>query len=191
MAGVMRQRFGILAESSVIPSITEIWLLILVFYRHIGKTGGQIFHELMIRHDVHHIFGYPGGCVLPMFDAIYRAKDFGFTLPRHEQGGGHMAQGFARVTGNPGVLLVTSGPGATNLITPMVDALADGTPMVVFCGQESTEWNASARKTAELTQKMDEASEIATSGRQGPVLVELPLDVTAGILSTAPESAPM
>lgn len=116
-----------------------------------------------------------------------------------------MAQGYARVTGKPGVVLVTSGPGATNLITPMMDALADGTPMVVFCGQVSTtsigtdgfqeadvlsmsqpctKWNVSVRKTADLPRRINEAFEIATSGRPGPVLVELPKDVTAGILST-------
>ncbi|KAJ5282961.1 hypothetical protein N7505_000941 [Penicillium chrysogenum] len=162
---------------------------------------------MMVCHDVRHIFGYPGGCILPVFDAIHQAKSFGFTLPRQEQGGGHMAQGYARVSGKPGVVLVTSGPGATNLITPMMDALADGTPMVVFCGQVSadkigtdafqeadilsmsqpcTKWNVSVRKTEELAQRIREAFEIATSGRPGPVLVELPLDVTAGILSKVP-----
>ncbi|KAJ5386282.1 hypothetical protein N7509_008823 [Penicillium cosmopolitanum] len=171
----------------------------------LGKTGGQIFHEMMIQHDVRHIFGYPGGCILPVFDAIHESKHFDFILPRHEQGGGHMAQGYARVTGKPGVVLVTSGPGATNLITPMMDALADGTPMVVFCGQVSTnsigmdgfqeadvlsmsqpctKWNVSVRKTADLPKRINEAFEIATSGRPGPVLVELPKDVTAGVLST-------
>lgn len=118
-----------------------------------------------------------------------------------------MAQGYARVTGKPGVVLVTSGPGATNLITPMMDALADGTPMVVFCGQVSTtaigtdgfqeadvlsmsqpctKWNVSVRKTADLPKRIDEAFEISMSGRPGPVLVELPKDVTAGVLSTNP-----
>lgn len=151
------------------------------------------------------IVGYPGGCILPVFDAIHESKHFDFILPRHEQGGGHMAQGYARVTGKPGVVLVTSGPGATNLITPMMDALADGTPMVVFCGQVSTnsigtdgfqeadvlsmsqpctKWNVSVRKTTDLPRRINEAFEIATSGRPGPVLVELPKDVTAGVLST-------
>jgi acetolactate synthase-1/2/3 large subunit len=123
-----------------------------------------------------------------------------------------MAQGYARITGKPGVVLVTSGPGATNLITPMMDALADGTPMVVFCGQVSadkigtdafqeadilsmsqpcTKWNVSVCKTEELAQRIREAFEIATSGRPGPVLVELPLDVTASILSKAPTDLPI
>lgn len=117
-----------------------------------------------------------------------------------------MAQGYARVSGKPGVVLVTSGPGATNLVTPMMDALADGTPMVVFCGQVSTnaigmdgfqeadmlsisqpctKWNVSVRKTVDLPRRIDEAFHIATSGRPGPVLVELPKDVTAGIFSGA------
>lgn len=86
----------------------------------------------------HLIVGYPGGAILPVFDAIYNSKHFDFILPRHEQGAGHMAEGYARASGKPGVVVVTSGPGATNVITPMQDALSDGTPMVVFCGQVPT-----------------------------------------------------
>ena len=81
----------------------------------VGLTGGQIFHEMMLRHNVKVIFGYPGGAILPVFDAIYNSPHFDFKLPRHEQGAGHMAEGYARVTGLPGVVLVTSGPGATNM----------------------------------------------------------------------------
>ena len=80
-------------------------------------SGGQIFNEMMLRHDVKHIFGYPGGAILPVFDAIYNSPNFHFVLPRHEQGAGHMAEGYARVSGKPGVVLVTSGPGATNVVT--------------------------------------------------------------------------
>ncbi|KAJ3495472.1 hypothetical protein NMY22_g19935 [Coprinellus aureogranulatus] len=101
----------------------------------VGLTGGQIFHEMMLRHGVKHIFGYPGGAILPVFDAIYKSPHFDFVLPRHEQGAGHMAEGYARVSGLPGVVLVTSGPGATNVITPMQDALSDGIPLIVFTGQ--------------------------------------------------------
>ncbi|KAJ1623034.1 thiamine pyrophosphate enzyme, N-terminal TPP-binding domain-containing protein, partial [Pavlovales sp. CCMP2436] len=90
--------------------------------------------QMMAEHKVSHVFGYPGGAILPVFDAIYESPHINFILSRHEQGAGHMAQGFARVTGKPGVVLVTSGPGATNLITPLQDALKDGTPIVVFCG---------------------------------------------------------
>ena len=104
-----------------------------------GMNGGQIFCEMMAEHSVRHIFGYPGGCILSTFDAIYQSPhNFTMVLPRHEQGGGHMAEGYARASGQPGVLLVTSGPGATNCITPMQDAMSDGIPLVVFTGQVPT-----------------------------------------------------
>ncbi|TEA14084.1 Acetolactate synthase catalytic subunit [Colletotrichum sidae] len=172
----------------------------------IGKTGGEIFHEMMLRQGVKHIFGYPGGAILPVFDAIYNSKHFDFILPKHEQGAGHMAEGYARASGKPGVVLVTSGPGATNVITPMQDALSDGTPMVVFCGQvvtsaigsdafqeadvigisrACTKWNVMVKNVAELPRRINEAFEIATSGRPGPVLVDLPKDVTASVLRKA------
>ncbi|OKP00802.1 Acetolactate synthase catalytic subunit, mitochondrial [Penicillium subrubescens] len=169
----------------------------------VGMSGGEIFHEMMLRLDVKQIFGYPGGAILPVFDAIYNSKHFDFVLPKHEQGAGHMAQGYARASGKPGVVLVTSGPGATNVVTPMQDALSDGTPMVVFCGQvptsaigtdsfqeadvigisrACTKWNVMVKSVGELPRRIQEAFEIATSGRPGPVLVDLPKDVTAGIL---------
>jgi len=171
----------------------------------VGMSGGQIFHEMMLRHGVKHIFGYPGGAILPVFDAIYNSKHFDFVLPRHEQGAGHMAEGYARVSGKPGVVLVTSGPGATNVVTPMQDALSDGVPLVVFCGQVATsaigsdafqeadvvgisrsctKWNVMVKDITELPRRINEAFKIATSGRPGPVLVDLPKDVTAGILRT-------
>ncbi|KAK3076912.1 Acetolactate synthase, mitochondrial, partial [Coniosporium uncinatum] len=129
---------------------------------------------------------------------------FDFILPRHEQGAGHMAEGYARASGKPGVVLVTSGPGATNVVTPMQDALMDGTPMVVFCGQvvtssigsdafqeadmvgisrPCTKWNVMVKNIAELPRRINEAFEIATSGRPGPVLVDLPKDVTGATLT--------
>jgi acetolactate synthase-1/2/3 large subunit len=172
----------------------------------VGLSGGEIFHEMMLRQGVKHIFGYPGGAILPVFDAIYNSKHFDFILPKHEQGAGHMAEGYARASGKPGVVLVTSGPGATNVITPMQDAFSDGTPMVVFCGQvvtsaigtdafqeadvvgisrPCTKWNVLVKNVAELPMRIKEAFEIATSGRPGPVLVDLPKDVTAGILRRA------
>jgi len=172
----------------------------------VGMTGGEIFHEMMLRQRVKVIFGYPGGAILPVYDAIYNSDYFDFVLPRHEQGAGHMAEGYARVTGKPGVVLVTSGPGATNVITAMQDALSDGLPMVVFTGQVAstligtdafqeadvvgisrpcTKWNVMVRDIAELPRRINEAFEIATSGRPGPVLVDLPKDVTAGTLRTA------
>ncbi|KAJ2921716.1 hypothetical protein H1R20_g15375, partial [Candolleomyces eurysporus] len=160
---------------------------------------------MMLRHGVKHIFGYPGGAILPVFDAIYKSPHFDFVLPRHEQGAGHMAEGYARVSGLPGVVLVTSGPGATNVITPMQDALSDGIPLVVFSGQVATsaigsdafqeadvvgisrsctKWNVMVKDIAELPRRINEAFKIATSGRPGPVLVDLPKDVTAGVLTT-------
>ncbi|RAK78944.1 acetolactate synthase [Aspergillus fijiensis CBS 313.89] len=169
-------------------------------------TGGEIFHEMMQRHNVKHIFGYPGGAILPVFDAIYNSKKVDFVLPKHEQGAGHMAEGYARASGKPGIVLVTSGPGATNVVTPMQDALCDGTPMIVFCGQVATsligsdgfqeadmlgisrsctKWNVMVRHVSELPQRINEAFQIATSGRPGPVLVDLPKDVTAAVLRKA------
>ncbi|KAM3075992.1 Acetolactate synthase, mitochondrial [Clarireedia jacksonii] len=172
----------------------------------IGMSGGEIFHEMMLRQGVKHMFGYAGGAILPVFDAIYNSPHFEFILPKHEQGAGHMAEGYARASGKPGVVLVTSGPGATNVITPMQNALSDGTPMVVFSGQvpttaigsdafqeadvigisrACTKWNVMVKNVAELPKRIMEAFEIATSGRPGPVLVDLPKDVTAGILRKA------
>lgn len=169
----------------------------------IGLTGGQIFHEMMIRHNVDTVFGYPGGAILPVYDAIHDSNAFNFVLPKHEQGAGHMAEGYARASGKPGVVLVTSGPGATNVVTPMADALADGVPMIVFTGQvptsaigtdafqeadvigisrSCTKWNVMVKSVEELPLRINEAFEIAVSGRPGPVLVDLPKDVTAAIL---------
>ncbi|SCU90055.1 LANO_0D07426g1_1 [Lachancea nothofagi CBS 11611] len=171
----------------------------------IGLTGGQIFHEMMRRHNVDTVFGYPGGAILAVYDAIYNSKYFNFVLPKHEQGAGHMAEGYARASGKPGVVLVTSGPGATNVITPMADALADGVPMVVFTGQVATssigtdafqeadvigisrpctKWNVMVKTIDELPRRINEAFEIAVSGRPGPVLVDLPKDVTSAVLKT-------
>lgn len=123
-----------------------------------GMTGGQIFHQMMLEHgvcivphaagsrslsvmasitcvQVRHVFGYPGGAILPVFDAIHNSEHFDLILPRHEQGGAHMAEGYARASGKPGVALVTSGPGATNTVTALQDALMDGVPLIVFSGQ--------------------------------------------------------
>ncbi|KAJ3361170.1 Acetolactate synthase, mitochondrial [Allomyces javanicus] len=173
---------------------------------YIGMTGGEIVHQMLIKHDVKVCFGYPGGAILPVFDAIYESPHFEFVLPRHEQGAGHMAEGYARATGRPGVVIVTSGPGATNVVTPLQDALSDGTPLVVFTGQvptaaigsdafqeadvigitrACTKWNVMVKDVAELPRRITEAFTIATSGRPGPVLVDLPKDVTATVLRKA------
>lgn len=166
-------------------------------------TGGQVFHDMMLRHGVKHVFGYPGGAILPVYDAIFESSQFQLVLPRHEQGAGHMAEGYARASGKPGVVLVTSGPGATNVITPMQDAFSDGIPLVVFTGQvpttaigtdafqeadiigisrSCTKWNVMVKDINDLPRRINEAFYIATSGRPGPVLVDLPKDITAAIL---------
>lgn len=179
--------------------------------KFVGMTGAQIFHEMMLHHKVTQVFGYPGGAILPVFDAIHESPHFHFVLPRHEQGGGHMAEGFARASGKPGVLLVTSGPGATNTVTPLQDALMDGVPLIVFSGQVATsligtdafqeadvvgitkcctKWNTIVHDIRDLPRKISEAFLIATSGRPGPVLVDLPKDVTAGVLKEVPDCTP-
>ncbi len=172
--------------------------------RFVGMTGAQVFHEMMRFHEVKHIFGYPGGAILPVFDAIYESPHFKFILTRHEQGAGHMAEGYARASGKPGVVLVTSGPGATNTVTPLQDALMDGTPIVVFSGQVATfaigtdafqeadvtgitrpctKWNVLVKDVRDIPRRINEAFHIATTGRPGPVLVDLPKDVTAAIVN--------
>ncbi|CAI8499700.1 unnamed protein product [Hanseniaspora opuntiae] len=169
----------------------------------VGLTGGQIFEQMMRVHKVDTIFGYPGGAILPVYDAIHNSEAFTFVLPKHEQGAGHMAEGYARATGKTGVVLVTSGPGATNIITPMADALADGVPLVVFTGQVATsaigtdafqeadvvgisrsctKWNVMVKNVDELPKRINEAFQIANQGRPGPVLIDLPKDVTSAIL---------
>ncbi|KAG6865249.1 Acetolactate synthase, mitochondrial [Blastosporella zonata] len=171
----------------------------------VGMTGGEIVREMMLLHGVKHIFGYAGGAILPVFDALYNSKDLEFVVPRHEQGAGHMAEGYARISGKPGIVLVTSGPGATNVVTSMQDALSDGIPMIVFTGQVATsaigsdafqeadilgisrsctKWNVMVTDIAELPRRINEAFKIATSGRPGPVLIDLPKDVTASTLRT-------
>ena len=171
--------------------------------RYAGMSGAQIFHQMMQDHKVEIMFGYPGGAILPVYDAIYESPHFKFILSRHEQGAGHMAEGYARVTGKPGVVLVTSGPGVTNTITPLQDALMDGTPIIVFCGQVATsaigtdafqeadvtgitrpctKWNVLVKDVYDLPKAINKAFYIATTGRPGPVVVDLPKDVTAATL---------
>ncbi|MHB1156797.1 MAG: biosynthetic-type acetolactate synthase large subunit [Phycisphaerales bacterium] len=179
--------------------------------KYSGKTGAQIFHDMMAEHGVTAIFGYPGGAILPVFDAIYQSKAFQFILSRHEQGAGHMAEGLARVTGRPGVALVTSGPGATNVVTPIADAWMDGTPLIVFSGQVATgvigtdafqeadvtgitrpctKWNVLVKDVRDLPRRINEAFHIATTGRPGPVLLDLPKDMTASTLTQPVRTTP-
>ncbi len=144
------------------------------------------------------VFGYPGGAVLPIYDEIFQQNDIRHVLVRHEQGAVHAAEGYARSTGKPGVVLVTSGPGATNAVTGLTDALLDSIPIVVLTGQVATfligtdgfqeadtvgitrpctKHNWLVKDTAELSDVMHQAFHVATSGRPGPVLVDLPKDV--------------
>ena len=176
-----------------------------------GLTGAGIFHEMMREHGVEVMFGYPGGAILPVFDAIHESPYFKFVLTRHEQGAGHMAEGYARATGKVGCVLVTSGPGATNTVTAMQDALMDGTPMVVFSGQVATaaigtdafqeadvtgitrpctKWNTLVKRVEDIPRAINQAFHIATTGRPGPVLVDLPKDVTSSTLNQPVRAQP-
>src|SRR5215210_950484 len=176
-----------------------------------GKSGGQIFHEMLIGpHKVEYMFGYPGGAILPVFDELYKTPAK-FILNRHEQASGHCADGYARVTGKPGVCIVTSGPGATNTVTPLATAQMDSIPMVIFSGQvptkvigndafqeadvtgitrPCTKWNYLVRDVRELPRIINEAFLIATSGRPGPVLIDLPKDITAGTMPDEVDDTP-
>lgn len=176
-----------------------------------GKTGAKILHEMLIGpHNVEVMFGYPGGAILPVFDELYRTPAK-FILNRHEQASGHCADGYARATGKPGVALVTSGPAATNMITPMATAQMDSIPMICISGQVATKvigndafqeadvtgisrpctkWNYLVKDVRELPRVVNEAFIIATSGRPGPVLIDLPKDVSAGICPEEVDDTP-
>jgi acetolactate synthase-1/2/3 large subunit len=160
-------------------------------------TGAQIVIESLIAEGVDVIFGYPGGAILPTYDALMDSK-IKHVLVRHEQGATHMAEGYARVSGRPGVVIVTSGPGATNAVTGIADAYMDSTPMVVLSGQVSTEMigndafqevdfvgitrpctkhNFLVKNVKDVARTIKEAFYIAGTGRPGPVVVDLPKDV--------------
>ncbi|WP_375178949.1 biosynthetic-type acetolactate synthase large subunit [Enterococcus rotai] len=162
------------------------------------KNGSKILIEALLKQKVEMIFGYPGGAVLPLYDALYDG-DIPHILTRHEQGAVHAAEGYAKATGKPGVVIVTSGPGATNAITGIADAMSDSIPMVVFTGQVLTDGigkdafqeadvigltmpitknNYQVRETKELPRIIEEAFHIATTGRKGPVVIDLPKDIT-------------
>ncbi len=160
-------------------------------------NGAEILLESLLKEGVDTVFGYPGGAVLPIYDALYKHK-LKHILVRHEQGGVHAADGYARATGKPGVSIVTSGPGATNTVTGIATAYMDSIPMVVFTGQvptaligndafqeadivgitrPCTKHNYLVKDVKDLTRIIKEAFYIATTGRPGPVLVDLPKDV--------------
>ncbi len=161
-------------------------------------TGAKMVVQALKDQGVDVVFGYPGGAVLPIYDEIFQQNDIRHILVRHEQGAVHMAEGYARSTGKPGVVLVTSGPGATNAVTGLVDALMDSIPLVVLTGQvptfmigtdgfqeadtvgitrPCTKHNWLVKDTAKLSETIHQAFHVATSGRPGPVLIDIPKDV--------------
>src|SRR3989304_5123786 len=162
------------------------------------STGAEIFLESLKREKVDTLFCYPGGVVLKIFDVLYDQKDVRMILPRHEQGGVHMADGYPPSTGKVGVALVTSGPGATNVVTGLATAYMDSIPIVVFTGQvptaligndafqeadivgitrPCTKYNYLVKDVKDIAKTIKEAFSLAASGRPGPVLVDLPRDV--------------
>ncbi|RZL46781.1 MAG: biosynthetic-type acetolactate synthase large subunit, partial [Variovorax sp.] len=161
-------------------------------------TGAQMVVQAMVDHGVEHLFGYPGGAVLPIYDVLFQQDAIKHILVRHEQGAGHAAEGYARSTGKPGMVLVTSGPGATNMVTPLQDALSDSIPMVCITGQAPTmligsdafqecdtvgitrpctKHNWLVKDVEDLSRVLHEAFHVATTGRPGPVVVDIPKDV--------------
>ncbi|MFQ6755121.1 acetolactate synthase 3 large subunit [Cereibacter sphaeroides] len=161
-------------------------------------SGARMVVQALKDQGVDTVFGYPGGAVLPIYDEIFQQNDIRHILVRHEQGAVHMAEGYARSTGKPGVVLVTSGPGATNAVTGLVDALMDSIPLVVLSGQvptfmigtdgfqeadtvgitrPCTKHNWLVKDTARLAETIHQAFHVATHGRPGPVLVDIPKDV--------------
>lgn len=173
-------------------------------------TGAEIVLQALRDNGVEHIFGYPGGAVLPIYDEIFQQEDIQHILVRHEQGAGHMAEGYARSTGKVGVMLVTSGPGATNAVTPLQDALMDSIPLVCLTGQvptsligsdafqecdtvgitrPCTKHNWLVKDVNELAGIIHEAFRIAQSGRPGPVVVDIPKDVQFATGTYTPPSA--
>ena len=161
-------------------------------------TGAEIVFKVLEDQGVEHIFGYPGGAVLPIYDELKNHKKIKHILVRHEQGAGHAAEGYARSSGKPGVLLVTSGPGATNTVTALTDAYMDSIPLVCITGQvpthligtdafqecdttgitrPCTKHNWLVKDVKKLSLIMHKAFEVATTGRPGPVLVDIPKDI--------------
>src|ERR1700759_3766535 len=163
----------------------------------IELSGAELVLRALKDQGVKHIFGYPGGAVLPIYDALFQQNDIVHVLCRHEQGATHAAEGYARSTGKPGVVLVTSGPGATNAVTGLTDALMDSIPLVVISGQVAThligtdafqecdtvgitrpctKQNWLVKGVNDLSRTLHEAFQIATTGRPGPVLIDIPKD---------------
>jgi len=167
------------------------------------KTGAQIVVDALVREGVKVAFGYPGGTVIPIFDVLYDTKDITFILTRHEQGAAHAADGYARATGDVGVCIATSGPGAINIMTGVATAYLDSIPMVAITGQVAspllgtdafqeadvvgisrpiTKHNFLVKNIADLPVAIKQAFHIARTGRPGPVLVDVPIDITRAVL---------
>ena len=161
-------------------------------------TGAEIVFKALTDHKVEYIFGYPGGAVLPLYDQLSKQKKIKHILVRHEQGAGHAAEGYARSTGKPGVVLVTSGPGATNMVTALTDAYMDSIPLVCITGQvpthligtdafqecdttgitrPCTKHNWLVKDVSQIAETIHKAFRIATTGRPGPVLIDIPKDI--------------
>ena len=170
-------------------------------------TGAQMVVQALRDQGVDTVFGYPGGAVLPIYDEIFQQNDIRHILVRHEQGAAHAAEGYARSTGKPGVVLVTSGPGATNAVTGMTDALMDSIPLVILTGQvptfligndafqeadtvgitrPCTKHNWLVKDPAQLSEVIHQAFHVATNGRPGPVLVDIPKDVQFATAAYSP-----
>ena len=166
-----------------------------------AMTGAEMVVRALVDQGVDTLFGYPGGAILPIYDALFHEPRLQHVLVRHEQGATHAAEGYARSSGKAGVVLVTSGPGATNAVTGIVDALMDSIPLVVITGQvpthligsdafqecdtvgitrSCTKHNYLVKRTADLPRILHEAFHIATSGRPGPVVIDIPKDVQFG-----------
>ncbi|WP_353003357.1 acetolactate synthase 3 large subunit [Mesorhizobium sp. M0976] len=175
-------------------------------------TGAEMVVQALKDNGVKHVFGYPGGAVLPIYDEIFQQDEVEHILVRHEQGAGHAAEGYARSTGKAGVMLVTSGPGATNAVTPLQDALMDSIPLVCLTGQvptsligsdafqecdtvgitrPCTKHNWLVKDVNQLAATIHEAFHVATTGRPGPVVVDIPKDVQfAKGIYVPPQTAP-
>ncbi|MBN1306350.1 MAG: acetolactate synthase large subunit, partial [Chitinispirillaceae bacterium] len=167
------------------------------------KTGAQILIDALIREKVKVLFGFPGGVVIPIFDVLYDTEEITFILTRHEQAAAHAADGYARATGEVGVCIATSGPGATNLVTGIATAFLDSIPVVAITGQVAspllgtdafqeadsvgisrpvTKHNFLVKTVDELPVMLKQAFHIARTGRPGPVLIDIPIDVSRGVL---------
>ncbi len=168
-----------------------------------SRNGAQALLQTLIAHGVDTIFGYPGGAVLPLYDALYSEPRIRHVLVRHEQGAVHAAEGYARSTGKPGVVVVTSGPGMANTTSGLLDAMCDSIPVLCISGQVATsaigtdafqecdaigisrpvtKWNAQIRRTEDVAAIVAKAYHLTTAGRPGPVLLDFPKDIQIGLV---------